>query len=402
MHARAATDRLLQGLSAEDCMVQSMADASPVKWHLAHTSWFFETFLLERLEPGFHPFHPEFRILFNSYYQSVGPRHARPDRGMLSRPGLDAVVAYRRDVERRLLPLLGENVAGDVYALVQLGIAHEEQHQELILTDLLHHFSCNPLLPAYREPGVIGVPAPAGVACPAPLFQAYTGGLVDIGHDAAASPGEFAFDNESPRHRVWLEPYELASRPVNQGEFARFVADGGYRRAEFWLAEGWDLCQRDAWHHPIYWRPSPEPAGTTRESGKRHQGWQVFGLEGLRDLDPSAPVSNLSYFEADAYARWTGARLPTEMEWEHAARLRGLPGGGRVWEWTSSAYAPYPGFAPVPSAVGEYNGKFMINQMVLRGGSHATPPGHIRPSYRNFFGPSARWQFSGLRLARNP
>ena len=382
-------------------MVQSMPDASPVKWHLAHTTWFFETFLLEQMEPGFRPFHPQFRILFNSYYQSIGPRHARPARGVLSRPSLDEVAAYRRDVERRLVPLLGGNFSSDMRALVQLGIAHEEQHQELILTDLLHHFSCNPLLPAYRASAAIREPAPAAAASPAPRFQAYPGGLVEVGHDAAATPGAFAFDNESPRHRVWLDPYELASRPVNQEEFARFLADSGYDRAEFWLSEGWDLCQQEAWQHPIYWRASPHAPDTIGEGGAHHQGWQVFGLDGLRDLDPQEPVSNLSYFEADAYARWAGARLPTEMEWEHAARLDGLPGTGHVWEWTRSAYAPYPGFSPLPSAVGEYNGKFMINQMVLRGGSHATPPGHIRPSYRNFFVPSARWQISGLRLARN-
>jgi len=400
--ARAATNSLVSGLSAEDCMVQSMAEASPIKWHLAHTAWFFETFLLERLETGFRPFRPEFRMLFNSYYHGIGPRHARAARGVLSRPGLDEVMAYRSDVDRRLLRALSGALPVDFQALVELGIAHEQQHQELILTDLLHHFSCNPLLPAYRERAAIPLPTPERDGASGPRYQRYPGGLVELGHDPGAAPGDFAFDNESPRHRVWLEPYALASRPVNQGEFAGFVADGGYRRAEFWLAEGWDLCQQEAWEHPVYWRASPDKPGTARNAGNGNHAWQVFGLEGLHDLDPIAPVSNVSYFEADAYARWAGARLPTEEEWEHAARSGGLAHSGRVWEWTRSAYTPYPGFAPLPTAVGEYNGKFMINQMVLRGGSHATPIGHVRPSYRNFFAPSARWQFSGLRLARNP
>jgi len=382
-------------------MVQSMTEASPVKWHLAHTSWFFETFLLERLEAGFRPFRPEFRMLFNSYYQSVGPRHARPARGLLSRPSLEEVSAYRRDVEQRLLPMLSGALPAEFQGLVELGIAHEEQHQELILTDVLHHFSCNPLLPAYRESLANAVPAPKGESISAPSFRDYPGGLVEVGHDPDAAPGVFAFDNESPRHHVWLESYALASRPVNQGEFAQFVADGGYRRAEFWLSEGWDLCQQDAWQHPLYWRAHQGKAGTPMNGNGAVHGWQVFGLEGLHELDPLAPVSNISYFEADAYARWAGARLPTEEEWEHAAQHGGLAQSGRVWEWTRSAYAPYPGFSPLPSAVGEYNGKFMVNQMVLRGGSHATPVGHVRPSYRNFFAPSARWQFSGLRIARN-
>jgi len=397
LEARVATARLARGLSAEDCMVQSMPETSPVKWHLAHTTWFFETFLLERLETRFRPFRAQFRAMFNSYYQAVGPRHPRPARGVLSRPSLAEVADYRSDVEQRLLPLLERDQPPAIRALVHLGIAHEQQHQELILTDLLHHFSCNPLLPAYRERAAPAVPVHAPRPDPALRFVAFEGGLVEIGHDLSAGPDDFAFDNESPRHRVWLEPFALASRPVSQGEFARFIADGGYRRPELSLSDGWDLVQGEAWQHPIYWRSAPDSS-----AGASDGHWQVFGLEGLGDLDLRAPVSNLSYFEADAYARWAGARLPSEAEWEHAARRGELPQTGQVWEWTRSAYLPYPGFSPQPSAVGEYNGKFMINQMVLRGGSHATPPGHIRPSYRNFFAPSARWQFSGLRLARNP
>lgn len=396
-HTRAATARLASGLSAEDCMVQSMPETSPVKWHLAHTTWFFETFLLERLEPGFRPFRPDFRAMFNSYYQSVGPRHPRPARGMLSRPGLAEVLAYRADVERRLLPQLKRDLPADIRALVYLGIAHEEQHQELILTDLLHHFSCSPLLPAFREPVAPAAPADANAPHAGVRFASFEGGLVDVGHEMSGDPDAFAFDNESPRHRLWLDPFALAGRPVNQGEFAAFLADGGYRRPEFWLSDGWDLAQLEGWQHPLYWRVAPGEAGAEPEVR-----WQAFGLEGLRDLDRLAPVSNLSYYEADAYARWAGARLPSEAEWEHAARRGNLAQAGQVWEWTRSAYSAYPGFSPAPSAVGEYNGKFMVNQMVLRGGSHATPPGHVRPSYRNFFAPSARWQFSGLRLAKNP
>jgi len=388
---RAATAGLIENLSPEDCMVQSMPDASPVKWHLAHTTWFFETFLLERMEPDFRPFHPAFRELFNSYYQSVGPRHARPARGVLSRPSLEEVLDYRRDVEQRTLAVMGRDLGSEVEKLLLLGIAHEEQHQELILTDVLHHFSCNPLLPAVRRGGLSPVDRQTDFEVP-PHFREYSGGAVEIGHATSPSGHGFAFDNELPRHRVWLEPYLLADRPVTQGEYLNFVHDGGYRRPEFWLSEGWDLCQREDWAHPLYWRRGREGADE----------WSVFTLDGLSVLHPGSPVSQLSYFEADAYARWAGARLPTESEWEHAMRQGTLTNAGHVWEWTSSAYAPYPGYRAAPDALGEYNGKFMINQMVLRGGSIATPAGHIRPSYRNFFPPSARWQFSGLRLARNP
>ncbi len=362
-------------------MVQSMPDASPVKWHLGHTTWFFETFVLEAVQKDYAPFHPSFRVLFNSYYVGVGERHPRPARGLLSRPGLEEVLAYRREVDARVLRLLEIPAEPSLAALVELGLQHEQQHQELILTDLLHHFSCNPLLPVYRHEDE------ARRAAEPLALRPFEGGRVEIGHEGAG----FAFDNELPRHSTWLHPYALAQRPVNQGEFLQFIDDGGYQRPGLWLADGWDLREREGWLHPLYWRPR-----------SREGEWSVFGLGGLLPLDTAAPVCHLSYYEAEAYARWAGARLPTEFEWEHAAGRGGLAGTGQVWEWTQSAYLAYPGFSPAPGAAGEYNGKFMINQMVLRGGSKATPPGHARASYRNFFPPAARWQFSGMRLARSP
>ncbi|AXK38845.1 ergothioneine biosynthesis protein EgtB [Crenobacter cavernae] len=397
---RRQTMALVDGLTAEDCMVQSMPDASPVKWHLAHASWFFETFVLEAVRPDVPPFDPAFRVLFNSYYVGVGERHPRPERGVLSRPSLDTVLGYRQTVDARMAELLdGPPQSARLLDLVELGVHHEQQHQELILTDLKHHFWRNPLRPAYRPPPTL---AEAPVA--ALRFLPSDGGLADIGHDG---PG-FAFDNETPRHRVWLEPFAFACRPVSNREYQAFIADGGYARAELWLSDGWDTCQQEGWQAPLYWqRADPER-------------WTVFTLHGQRPVHPDEPVCHVGYYEADAYARWAGARLPTEQEWEYvaqsnlarsAAPVRDAAGHprpqtpdgpvhGDVWEWTQSAYLPYPGFKPAAGAVGEYNGKFMINQMVLRGGSCATPYGHIRPSYRNFFPPSARWQFSGIRLAR--
>ncbi len=374
---RAQTQALVAPLSAEDCAAQSMPEASPAKWHLAHTSWFFETFVLERWEPGFRPFDAAFRVLFNSYYNAVGDKHPRPQRGLLTRPGLDRVLAYRADVDARMKRLLA-TVDAPMLALVELGLHHEQQHQELLLTDIQHLLSCHPLLPAYDE---AAARAPGASAL---QWLAFDEGLAEIGH---AGEG-FAFDNESPRHRVFLPAYELASRLVNNGEYAAFIDAGGYREPALWLSEGWDWLQAHGREHPLYWR-------------RGAQGWSEFTLRGLHALDGHAAVTHLSYYEAEAYARWARARLPTEAEWEHAAGHAGLQQmDDTCWQWTASAYLPYPGFRASAGAVGEYNGKFMLNQMVLRGGSIATPRSHVRASYRNFFPASACWQFSGVRLAR--
>ncbi len=398
---RQTSAALAAPLSAEDCALQSMPDASPVKWHLAHTTWFFETFLLEG-RPRYRPFDPAYRVLFNSYYNAIGERHPRPERGLLSRPSLEEVLAYRRHVDDAMSKLL-ESAALDP-SLLELGLQHEQQHQELILTDLKHLLSRNPLKPAYQRQWPL-----TPIRARKPHWIAFARGLHDIGH---AGPG-FAFDNEMPRHRVWLEPFEIASHPVTHGDFIRFIEDGGYRRPQLWLSAGWDLVVARGWQAPLYW-------------AHRDGGWHTFTLHGEVAVDPNTPICHVSLFEADAYARWAEARLPTEAEWEVAAReapARGNfmesaalhplasredpPAGclsqafGDVWEWTRSEYAPYPGFRTAAGAVGEYNGKFMANQYVLRGGSCATPREHIRPSYRNFFPAEARWQFSGVRLARD-
>ena len=393
---RARTAALVAPLSPEDCALQSMPDASPAKWHLAHTTWFFETFVVAPRVAGYRAFDPAFRVLFNSYYHAVGDRHPRPERGMLSRPPLDTVLAYRAFVDEAMRECC-ERARNDaaLASLIELGLAHEEQHQELILTDVLHLLSRNPLAPAYDPDGARPVHHAREMA-----WSRYRAGLANIGH---AGDG-FAFDNEMPRHRVWLESFALASRPVTNAEYAAFIDDGGYRRPELWLSLGWDSVTTRNWQAPLYW---------IRDADR----WQSFTLQGVADLDPHAPVAHISFFEADAYARWAGARLPTEFEWE-AVAARGTDarsgdpwaGGsgaagtlahGDVWEWTSSSYAPYPGFRVAQGAVGEYNGKFMCNQYVLRGGSSATPPGHARITYRNFFAPDARWQWSGVRLARD-
>jgi ergothioneine biosynthesis protein EgtB len=377
---RAATEALTAPLSPEDAQVQSMPEASPAKWHLGHTTWFFETFLLVPGLPGYQPFDAAFGYLFNSYYVAVGPRHARPARGLLTRPSLDRVMAYRAQVNAAMARLIEAGGADE--ALVALGLNHEQQHQELILMDILHAFSCNPLEPAYRLELTYAPPTPSSLD-----WIAFDGGLRQIGHGGEG----FAFDNERPRHRVWLEPFWLANRLVTEGEYAEFIADDGYRRPELWLSDGWDAVQENSWEAPLYW---------SDDDG----AWSVFTLAGRRPVRADEPVRHVSFYESDAYARWAGARLPTEAEWEVAAEsasadLREL--SSVAWQWTASAYLPYPGFNPAEGAVGEYNGKFMSGQMVLRGGAAETPGGHSRISYRNFFPPAARWAFSGLRLAKD-
>ncbi len=402
---RQATAALTRSLTAEDMGAQSMPDASPTKWHLAHTTWFFETFMLVPHLPGYRLFDPRFGYLFNSYYEAVGPRQPRPARGLITRPSAADVLAYRAHVDAGMDRLLAEG-RGDLDDLLALGLAHEEQHQELLLMDILNLFAQSPLTPAFAPP------RPVSNEPAEPLrYIGFNGGLVQIGH---AGEG-FAFDNEGPRHSVWLEPFRLADRLVTNAEWLAFMADGGYARPDFWLSDGWAQVRAEDWQAPLYWRRDGD-------------GWKVMGLTGLRPLEPAAPVSHVSYFEADAYAAWAGVRLPTEAEWEHAAgavapgaapaagnclgsgRLSPQPAGagpglrqmiGDVWEWTRSAYLPYPGFKPAAGAVGEYNGKFMSGQFVLRGGACVTPAGHARPSYRNFFYPHQRWMFSGLRLAQD-
>ncbi len=394
---RRLTERLCEPLEVEDYQLQSMPDCSPPKWHLAHTTWFFETFVLAAHDPGHRPFHPLFNYLFNSYYEAVGDRWPRPARGLLSRPTVAEVYDYRRSVDERMVRLLDRADAA-VAPLVELGLNHEQQHQELLLTDLKHGFALNPLRPAYADV------SPRAASAAQPLrWEARPAGLHWLGHEGSG----FAFDNESPRHKVYVQAHEIASRPVTAGEYLAFVEDGGYDRPELWLSDGWAARRQHGWTAPLYWE---------RAAG----GWQLFTLHGMRPLDPAEPVCHVSYYEADAYARWAGARLPTEAEWEVAAAGREVDGNflesgrlhpapdpgtgqffGDVWEWTASPYAAYPGYRPAAGALGEYNGKFMCNQMVLRGGSCATPAGHVRPTYRNFFPPDARWQFSGVRLAKD-
>ncbi len=389
---RARTMQLAAPLSAEDQCVQSMPDASPTKWHLAHTSWFFEAVVLGPHAPSYQPFDARYFHLFNSYYESLGPRHPRPQRGLLTRPSLAQVHAYRDHVERALHAFFAE-ADGDTWRvagpLIELGLHHEEQHQELLLTDALHMLSCNPLLPAYRSTARKSVRLAAGGA---PLnWVEGPHGRVEIGH---AGEG-FAFDNETPRHAVLLQPYRIADRLVSCAEYAEFIADGGYERASLWLSDGWAAVQAQGWRAPAYWIAAGDPRAPC-------DAWQVYGLDGVQPMDPAAAVTHLSFYEAAAYAEWAGARLPTEAEWEAACGLPGLSQmTGLAWQWTRSSYDPYPGFRPLPGAVGEYNGKFMVGQLVLRGGSCATPEGHTRPTYRNFFPPAARWQFTGLRLAQD-
>jgi ergothioneine biosynthesis protein EgtB len=390
VQVRQHTLSLAAPLSAEDQCVQSMPEASPTKWHLAHTSWFFEAVVLIPHAPGYRPFDSRFSLLFNSYYESLGPRHPRPQRGLLTRPSLAQVHAFREHVDAAMQQLIAEPGScdwGTVAGLVELGLNHEQQHQELILADILHALSCNPLLPAYRPADAPMLRLAAATA--SPRWIDMPGGVVQVG---AAVDG-FAFDNECPRHPVLLAGYRIAERLVSCGDYAQFIADGGYERVELWLSDGWTALQEGGWKHPAYWIAPQGPRAAAHH-------WQIFGLHGVRPLDPAAPVSHLSFYEAAAYAQWAGARLPTEFEWEAAFDAPGITQmTGHVWQWTRSSYDPYPGFRPLAGPVGEYNGKFMIGQMVLRGASIATPHGHARPSYRNFFPPGARWQFSGLRLA---
>lgn len=410
---RTRSEALAAPLSAEDQVIQSMTEASPVKWHLGHTTWFFETVILKAHVPGYEPYDDRLPYLFNSYYEALGPRHPRPQRGLLTRPSLAAVQAYRGHVDDAVegaIAGVGEESWQTWRGLLELGLHHEQQHQELILTDIKHALSLNPLLPPYAsdllaEAGPVPSPAPV----PPLSWLEHPGGLGEIGHSGTG----FAYDNERPRHRRWLEPFRLADRPVTCGEYRAFMAEGGYRRAEFWLSDGWAAVQEQGWEAPLYWH-------------RVDDDWWVYTLGGCRPLDPREPVVHVSFYEAGAYAAWAGKRLPTEAEWEVIAaghpveghfagpgtslHPRPLGGAGEasshrlfgdIWEWSASAYEPYPGFRPMPGAVAEYNGKFMVNQLVLRGGSCATPEGHVRATYRNFFYPTARWQFSGIRLAED-
>jgi ergothioneine biosynthesis protein EgtB len=385
---RMASQRIAAPLSPEDCAIQSMPDVSPTRWHLGHTTWFFETFVLASTA-GYEPFSRDFQYLFNSYYNAVGEQFPRARRGLLSRPGLADVMKYRAHVDRHMLKLLERGVGPSTGAVTELGLNHEQQHQELMLTDIKHVLSCNPLDPVYQAR-----PQPPPVRHSEPLeWRHYAGGIYWIGHEGP----DFAYDNESPRHRQLLETFSLASRLVTCGEYLDFIADGGYLRPELWLSLGWQFMREQGWNAPLYWRV---------DDGE----WTLFTLAGRAPLAREEPVCHISYFEADAFARWAGARLPTEAEWEIAAvdavavdNVDELPLAqmfGERWQWTASSYAAYPGYQPPAGALGEYNGKFMCNQYVLRGGSCATPASHIRATYRNFFPPDARWQFSGIRLAR--
>jgi len=405
---RATTERLASVLSAEDQTVQTMPDVSPTKWHRAHVTWFFETFILGEYATGYRAFDEAYAYIFNSYYEAVGARHPRTERGHLSRPGIDEIARYRHYVDEAMDAVVRDPTQPGLAELITLGLHHEQQHQELLLMDIKHVLSRNPLHPAY----LAGGPEPAGVAPPKAGWLEHEGGPVEIGHRGE----RFGFDNEYPVHTAFLTPFGLADRPVTCGEWLSFMEDDGYSRPEFWLSDGWAVVNAQKWDSPLYWSRNPDDP----------EHWTQFTLSGSRPVDPNEPVSHISYYEADAFAHWTGMRLPTESEWETIALTHGegdnflrddiLSAGpphprpaissnglfGDTWEWTSSAYSPYPGFRAAPGAVGEYNGKFMVSQYVLRGGCCATPAGHIRPTYRNFFPPGARWAFSGLRLARDP
>ncbi len=402
---RRTTESLCEHLSPEDQMLQSMPEASPAKWHLAHTTWFHETFILKPHNPAYREFNPDFTFLFNSYYKQLGAHPNRGSRGLFSRPSQSEVLAYRKHVDGEILRLISRSdSSSEIRGLIELGLNHEQQHQELIVSDVKHAFRNQPLRPAF-QPHAVSPPISQSV--PRPAWFDYQGGIHEIGHCGDG----FAFDNEGPRHRVYLRHFRLASRTVTNGEYLQFMADGGYRRPELWLSDGWDTCLANGWSSPLYW--------------ERDGVWFDFTCAGTRELNPAEPVCHVSYYEADAFARWAGARLASEFEWEIAAATLPITGNfledgrfhpviaeaddsgvpeqmfGDVWEWTASPYVPYPGFRPVAGALGEYNGKFMCNQLVLRGGSCATPQSHIRATYRNFFPPQARWQFTGIRLAND-
>jgi ergothioneine biosynthesis protein EgtB len=410
---RQASLSLCAPLSAEDMQLQPMPDASPAKWHLAHTTWFFETFILMPAGGGYQAFHPEFTFLFNSYYKQLGGHPLRARRGLMSRPGLDQVLAYREHVDAAMARLLDGEVDSDTLARVELGLNHEQQHQELIVTDVKYALWSQPLRPAYMKSRMRLAARPQP-----PNWIELGEGVYEIGHSGEG----FAFDNEMPQHKVYLDPSRLATRLVTNAEYLEFMNDAGYSRPEFWLSEGWDTVQAEQWRAPLYWEKDSSPSAKAGAEDASAD-WRVFTLAGMQELERHEPVCHVSYFEADAFARWAGARLAREEEWEVASATVPLAGNlqesgelhprpaepgnelgqmfGDVWEWTASPYTAYPGFATAAGALGEYNGKFMCNQFVLRGGSCATPRSHIRASYRNFFPANARWQFSGIRLAKD-
>ena len=440
---RSLTEMLAEPLSAEDQTAQSMPDASPTKWHRAHTTWFFETFILQTFEGGYKAFDPTYHHLFNSYYQSLGPPHTRSERGLVTRPGIERIELYRRDVDDRMRSILdpvspGGDRSRDLESLVVLGLHHEQQHQELLLMDAKHLLSRNPPLPRYQSRSLPCLPdrQPAFRIGPEPRTDPamaypdssgrgrandwvdHPGGISEIGHGGA----NFAFDNEKPSHKELLVPFSISNRLVTCGQWLEFIGDGGYSRPELWLSEGWSTCCAQSWQAPLYWfsdaQESPPIRGSQSARNSPDSQWWIFTLAGARPVDPTEPVCHVSYFEADAFARWAGARLPTESEWEAMASGKPVKGNfldldvlhpsgselpsffGDVWQWTSSSYGPYPGFRSEGGAIGEYNGKFMVNQYVLRGGSCVTPSGHTRTTYRNFYPASARWAFSGVRLAK--